>query len=127
MNSKVKGNIRPGEEQLGDGIVRPSADVTARHNIPFCRTYLRPKRANAGDPYAGLKYIDQVFVCTCSGTQMVPQRNLWLASRRTFGTGLLCRRTTQEKVGKRAMLVQGDELLFSAQLVHLRDAWLAAW
>ena len=30
MNSKVKGNIRPGEEQLGDGIVRPSADLTAR-------------------------------------------------------------------------------------------------
>ena len=74
MNSKVKGNIRPGEEQLGDGIVRPSADVTARHNIPFCRTYLRPKRANAGDPYAGLKYIDQVFVCTCSGTQRVPPK-----------------------------------------------------
>ena len=68
LNSKVKGNVRPGEEQLGDGIVRPSYDVTARHKS-FCRTYLRPKRANAGDPYAGLKYIDQVFICTCSGTQ----------------------------------------------------------
>ena len=30
LNSKAKGNVRPGEEQLGDGIVRPSYDVTAR-------------------------------------------------------------------------------------------------
>ena len=34
LNSKVKGNVRPGEEQLGDGIVRPSYDVTAQVLLP---------------------------------------------------------------------------------------------
>jgi len=33
LNSKAKGNVRPGEEQLGDGIVRPSYDVTARTQV----------------------------------------------------------------------------------------------
>ena len=29
MNTEIKGIVRYGEEQLGDGIVRPSADITA--------------------------------------------------------------------------------------------------
>ena len=30
MNTEIKGIVRYGEEQLGDGIVRPSADITAQ-------------------------------------------------------------------------------------------------
>ena len=125
MNSKVKGNIRPGEEQLGDGIVRPSADLTARKFHSAAHT------CDRNGPTLVIRTPDSSISIKSLSVPVLepkwfPKRNLWLTSRRTFGTGLLCRRTAQEKVGKRAMLVQGDELLFSAQLVHLRDAWLAA-
>ena len=40
MNTEIKGNVRYGKEQLGDGIVRPSADVTTRTDRD-ARTFVR--------------------------------------------------------------------------------------
>ena len=126
MNSKVKGNIRPGEEQLGDGIVRPSADLTARTFHSAAHTCDRNGPTLVIRTPDSSISIKSLFVPVLEPKWFLQKEPLArLTTDLWYWTSMLMdgSRESQET----SAVGIGDELLFSAQLVHLRDAWLAAW
>ena len=127
MNTEIKGIVRYGEEQLGDGIVRPSADITAQMfvtHIPSSEACQRRRSVcwqEVHRPMLRLHLFRNTMVALNHDCVTIVPAHDGPLQLEFFGNGKLKSKKGNEMCWYRQTLSQ------SAQPIPVRHPGLAAW
>ena len=125
MNTEIKGIVRYGDEQLGDGIVRPSADITAQMivtHVPSSEASQRRRSVCRQEVHRSVLrlHLSRNTMLPLKWVTIVPAHDGPLLLE-FFGNGKLKSKKGNEMCWYRQPLSQ------SAQPIPVRHPGLAAW